>query len=656
MLERLVQLAGEETTIMIVSDHGFHSDHLRPKVVPNEPAGPAHQHRDYGIFCLKGPGIKKDERIYGASLLNITPTLLTLFGLPNAEDMDGAPLITAFQEDIKFDIIKSWEDVPGYSGMHPKEIQEDPIIAQEALKQLIELGYIEEPNEDSQKAAEQAEFENRYNLARSFIGAGNYLKAKEIFEDLHLKEKNEIRIISRLADTYKNLGEYSVCRNFINSISVNLNSLIRPEQEMINIMNESIPENISKDEKEKIIKQRKKILSFNREIKQVLFSFKLVLAEIDVIEGNFESGIQQLKELETKIPQQKSIFIKIGNIYLKAGKYDDAITNFEKVLQLDEESFQGFLGIAHANLKKKNFENAAENALNAISLIYYFPLAHYYLGEALYQLKDYENAANAFEVTLTMAPDYGKARNLLIEIYTEKLKQPIKAQKHKEYFEKVKTNNSEEKIVSEKENEPIFDSKIPDRKEFDNSIYVVSGLPRSGTSMMMQILEKGGLEIYSDKERKADDNNPKGYYEHEAVKRLARDKKWLEETKGKAIKIISHLLFYLPSKYNYKIIFMQRNIKEIIASQQKMLEKDGKSKKNLSIYPLGLEKSFLNNLEKVKKWHSKNYNVDIMYINYSDVIEDPEVQILKIKEFLKKDLDIEAMKNAVDVNLYRNKI
>ncbi|MFO1433854.1 MAG: hypothetical protein U1F76_27780 [Candidatus Competibacteraceae bacterium] len=95
MLGALLALTGEDTTVIIVSDHGFHPDHLRPKELPNEPAGPAEEHRTFGVFAMKGLGIKRDRLVYGASLLDITPTILTLYGLPLGRDMDGKPLLTA---------------------------------------------------------------------------------------------------------------------------------------------------------------------------------------------------------------------------------------------------------------------------------------------------------------------------------------------------------------------------------------------------------------------------------------------------------------------------------------------------------------------------------------------------------------------------------
>ncbi len=126
MLETLLELAGPDATVLLVSDHGFHSDHLRPRGIPAEPAGPAVQHRPFGIVCMKGPHIQQDERIYGATLLDVTPTILTLFGLPVGEDMDGRVLVQAFVKPPEVTRIPSWESEPGECGMHPADLRMDP--------------------------------------------------------------------------------------------------------------------------------------------------------------------------------------------------------------------------------------------------------------------------------------------------------------------------------------------------------------------------------------------------------------------------------------------------------------------------------------------------------------------------------------------------
>src|ERR1700683_959445 len=164
MLETLLELAGPDTTVILASDHGFHSDHLRPRGIPNEPAGPAIQHRPFGIICMKGPHIKQDERIYGATLLDITPTMLTLFGLPVGQDMDGRVLVQAFEEPPEIARIPSWGDEPGECGMPPSDLGMDPAAAQAVLQQFVALGYIQPPSENEGKAVENAVRESKFNL------------------------------------------------------------------------------------------------------------------------------------------------------------------------------------------------------------------------------------------------------------------------------------------------------------------------------------------------------------------------------------------------------------------------------------------------------------------------------------------------------------
>src|ERR1017187_5945233 len=124
MLGTLIEKAGDDTTVILMSDHGFHPDHLRPASIPDIPAGPAIEHRDFGILAMSGPGIKKDELLHGPSVLDIAPTILTLYGLPVGEDMDGKVLTQAFVETPEVAFIPSWEDVPGADGCHPPRSEE----------------------------------------------------------------------------------------------------------------------------------------------------------------------------------------------------------------------------------------------------------------------------------------------------------------------------------------------------------------------------------------------------------------------------------------------------------------------------------------------------------------------------------------------------
>jgi predicted AlkP superfamily phosphohydrolase/phosphomutase len=156
MLERLMELAGKDTTIVLVSDHGFFTGDKRAFHFPDVPAAPALEHNPYGIICMAGKGIKKDERIYGSTLLDITPTLLALMNLPVARDMAGKILMNAFEENLKVTFIDSWETIEGECGMHPEHLLQDTTDSVNALNQLVELGYIEKPEENKIKATETA--------------------------------------------------------------------------------------------------------------------------------------------------------------------------------------------------------------------------------------------------------------------------------------------------------------------------------------------------------------------------------------------------------------------------------------------------------------------------------------------------------------------
>ncbi|MBK9454154.1 MAG: tetratricopeptide repeat protein [Bacteroidetes bacterium] len=218
MLERLLQLAGPDVTVMLISDHGFHPDHLRPIELPKEPAAPALEHSPYGIFVLNGPGIKKDERIYGASILDVTPTILTMYGLPIGADMDGNVLVNAFEEQIIPDKIDSWDDIPGNSGEHPKDKQEDPYAAAEAMEQLIELGYIERPSENIEKAIKSTVNENNYYLARSYMNGRKYNEAIEILTKLFEENPTTTRYGMRLAHAYQSINKVAETRDVLSKL------------------------------------------------------------------------------------------------------------------------------------------------------------------------------------------------------------------------------------------------------------------------------------------------------------------------------------------------------------------------------------------------------------------------------------------------------
>ena len=184
-------------------------------------------------------------------------------------------------------------------------------------------------------------------------------------------------------------------------------------------------------------------------------------------------------------------------------------------------------------------------------------------------------------------------------------------------------------------------------------ITVVSGLPRSGTSMMMKMLEAGGMEIMKDGIRKADDDNPNGYYEFEKAKELEKDTSWLKDAKGKVVKIISALLEHLPEKYNYKIIFMHRNMDEILNSQRQMLIRRGEPSDEVSDEKMS--KMFLKHLQTVEEKLKKKSNIDVLPVHYNEFLKEPETHSKIVNQFLKISLNADNMVSVVDHSLYRQR-
>ena len=184
-------------------------------------------------------------------------------------------------------------------------------------------------------------------------------------------------------------------------------------------------------------------------------------------------------------------------------------------------------------------------------------------------------------------------------------------------------------------------------------VIIVSGLPRSGTSMMMKMLAEGGLPIVTDELRRADDDNPNGYFELEVVKQLREgNSTWLKEAPGKGVKVISSLLEYLPQEYQYKIIFMERDSKETLASQKKMLDHRGQTPK---LSDEAMEQQFQNHLAAIKSWLVRQPNMDVLYVNYNALLTEPGSLCLKIGNFLGLPLDQARMLTIPDGNLYRNR-
>jgi predicted AlkP superfamily phosphohydrolase/phosphomutase/tetratricopeptide (TPR) repeat protein len=576
MLERTLALIDEETYVMLVSDHGFTNDSNRYVKVPIGPATPAIEHREYGIVALRGPGIKKGEQIFGSSLLDIAPTLLQLFDLPIGKDMAGNVLVNAFENKPETNFIESWEKVPGNHAMIKADAQGDASAEEAAMQQLIDLGYVDKKEETLEKRIKITKRESQLNLARSYVHAGKKQKAFGVLEELCEENPNKYAHLMLLS-LYIDLGELTNADALLSACKIKYEG-----------------------------------------------SSNLLFSEATLLwmRGRKTIATKLFNELADKKPTAE-LFLQIGKTYNVSAHYEDAQRMLQRGLALSPESsfLNHQMGISLFHLGQ--YEAALDYFFKVVEVHYFFPKAHHFIGECLYHLGYYANAAEAWELTLTMAKNDAQTRKWLVKVYRENLNNPERAALHT--------------------------AALPDQSK---EIIVVSGLPRSGTSMMMRMLENCGIPLLTDKVRTADDNNPHGYYEYELVKNLANNATWMPEAEGKAVKIIAQLLPYLPAKHRYKIIYMQREISEVLISQQLML---GKTREQaIKNYPFKLAQTYFGQLERVEQWIDDQPNVDILRVNYADAHNNPRETAIRVIEFLERDLNVEEMIRAVDKQLYRN--
>ncbi|HLJ66956.1 MAG TPA: sulfotransferase [Chloroflexota bacterium] len=187
----------------------------------------------------------------------------------------------------------------------------------------------------------------------------------------------------------------------------------------------------------------------------------------------------------------------------------------------------------------------------------------------------------------------------------------------------------------------------------ESPIIIVAGMPRSGTSLMMQMLAAGGVPALTDHLREADEDNPRGYFEFEAVKQVGRNAGWLDQAPGKAVKMVYLLLYDLPMDRRYRVIFMKRDLSEVVASQDEMLRRHGEDTGGAG--EAELVEIYRRQLARVEGWLAEQPNVDVLYVDHHEVLARPELVVARIGDFLGQQLDTDAMLRVPDRSLYRQR-
>jgi predicted AlkP superfamily phosphohydrolase/phosphomutase/tetratricopeptide (TPR) repeat protein len=635
MLARQLELAGPDALVLLCSDHGFHSRHLRPRVTPREPAGPAVWHRDMGIFVLSGPGIRKDERIYGANIIDVTPTLLAAMGLPVGDDMDGRVLIDVFEKTPQVRTVPSWEDVPGEDGRHPPGTRIDPDWSERLTKQFVALGYVEDHSGDRDKAAESAQTESDYNLARVYFSSRRYEEAIPLFEKLMAAFPWEDRFIQHLTVALMRSGYSQQC---LDLIAASYPGAWTPPNLMMT----------------------------------------RVFAILGV-EGR-EAAIEAFHAIPEQALSHPRMRRQVGTILSNLGRLEEAAEQLEQAIADDADDYAAMGELAKVLLKQRRWEESADRAMDSVARLHQQPKVHYTLGQALLRLGYLEQAAHAFEVALAMRPGmYGAHRRLSV-LYAKQLNNPDGAARHhvaaRKLLEKQRARRTSRQPERARKKWTIPDLPPPEerlaqlKKErmspeerevlkgtSGKTFTIVSGLPRSGTSLMMQMLDAAGMSPQTDGIRKADEDNPRGYWEWESLKQTADLKQLFDETEGleqRAIKVVSALVPTLPIEHSYRIIFMLRPLEEVARSQARMIER-------LGTEGAGRDEAMLieelkEHRERVMVHLQRQKNVKVLPVRFPVLVANPEAVCGLVAEFLGESLARpEALGSVIDPALYRQR-
>lgn len=668
MLGVLMAAAGPDTTILLMSDHGFHPDHLRPVSIPVEPAGPAVEHRHYGIFVLKGPGIKADERVYGATVLDICPTLLTLFDLPVGRDMDGKPIVTAWHTTPELKYVPSWDEIEGEAGVHPASTRIDAGEAREAIKQLEALGYIQPLPEDSAEAVAETNRELQYNLACSYLDARMPAAAAGIFARLWREKPDEHRYGARLLSTQLATGRLPEARRTLQQLKINRRHYATEARAELKRLQKQWkdrkPEEFTPQEQ---MEWRRLAARSSRSPAPMLHLEALLL----LAENKPGSALKVLDKLEKSGRTNPDFYLRVARAHLSLKQWKDAEKACRKALKLDSDHAQAHQDLAQIYLAKgRNFE-AAGSALTSIGLLYHNPMSHFVLGVALHRLGQLKRAEEALLVCTHQNANFVAAHRRLAVLYENRLKDPVKAAHHREMvkqaIERARQFRLEASASAPTEDLPApanprmtvpiataaaSTPPLPPPRPDAAFATIVSGLPRSGTSLMMQMLAAGGLPPLHDGHRPADHDNPRGYFEFAPAKNIRLDHSWIPQTHGRALKLVAQLLPFLPPDGVYRVIFMERALEEVLASQEVMLKRLGQPGADLA--PEKLRGIYEQQLARVGEVLARR-QIPVLRVNHAEAIAHPNRVAGQVRTFLDLPLDCETMAAAIDASLYRQR-
>lgn len=624
MLQRLLQIAGPETTVVLVSDHGFHSDHLRPEFTPRVPAGITVWHRNQGVILAKGPGIASGQDIHGARLLDIAPTVLHHFGLPVGDDMEGRVLGEIFSTDHPIQTIPTWESSAFNRKLRGSLNAEE---GQALLDQFVALGYIDEISADPTEAAESTRRENKWSLARAYLYTGKHEQALPLLEDC-------FDAIPERTDFAQSLARTQIALGLTDEAEATLAICF---------------ENLGDCPTSLVLKG------------QIAYQKK-----------DYPNALSHLEAALARSPRSVPILDLCCRTYSMLGQWAKARETADLLLGIDPTNIQAHNTIARCLLRDEKPEQAMEIALSAIGLQFASPRAHQLLGSALFQLGKWQEAEKAYTNADRLSPDRATTLEGLKSIHTL-LGDADKARDCDERLVRLRLAAALAKKDGPAALRPEIESRAAARlaqralklKAADNkaaeeaavepmNFVIVSGLPRSGTSLMMQMLRAAGMGLMHDGKREADEDNTEGYWEWEEIKSLRKNPRIIEQAEGKAIKVISALLPQLPQRHRYRVIFMRRPVAEVVDSQWAMLARTGHKPRSEKEHLIRTQQTHLDQTLAALR---QRKDAALLEIDYPSLVADSASQLPALRAFLGTLLpDPGKLGAPIRTDLHRQKI
>ncbi|MEY2714039.1 MAG: hypothetical protein RIT24_382, partial [Planctomycetota bacterium] len=377
-LGRILAAAGGDVTVLLLSDHGFHSDHLRPNLSELPPERrmelEASWHRPQGVLVMSGAGVKKGAELASPTILDLAPTALALLGLGSGDDMDGRVLAEALT-GVAPARIPSWDAIEGDAGLHPPEMRQDPFEAADALQQLVDLGYMAALPTDVQGQVDLVRRESLFNLGVALMSRRRPHEAIPHFEWLITQRAGEARYATCLANCLMSVGRFAdaakVAEDFLRSDA-------------------------------------------NHVEMQMIRGASLALS------GDEPGARVQIGAVERAVRARPEMALPLANILALVGRYSDARGYFDAAKKRNPRDPSAHVGLARMQLALGGFEESASHALDALEITQSLPEAHLVLGAALAWYGDLANARTSLEFALRHDPGQLDAERWLA-VVVEKL-------------------------------------------------------------------------------------------------------------------------------------------------------------------------------------------------------------------------------------------